>query len=152
MGRWISDMIKPSRQVQSFEVSLKVALFNSDGRLLLVQEADTRYWELPGGRIDVGEEWQSHDDVLIREIHEELGVDARVELTDRSVSFTRQRPTDGMFQFILVRRAHFRGGSIILSSEHMGLTWSDEVFAQTLLFPPQSGYQSAITHLFAARP
>ena len=63
-------MLQAPRTIQTFEVSLKAALF-SDGRLLLLQEADTGYWELPGGRIDAGEERTPHDAILAREIAEE---------------------------------------------------------------------------------
>jgi 8-oxo-dGTP pyrophosphatase MutT (NUDIX family) len=141
-------MIQVPRHVQTFEVSLKAALF-LDGRLLLLQEADTGYWELPGGRIDVGEEWQAHDQVLAREIREELGHNVRVELTDHTVSFVRQRPTDAVFQFVLVRRGHYRGGAVELSSEHQQFRWIDSAGAEALIFPPQSGYRAAITHVFA---
>ncbi len=60
------------RAIQTFEVSLKTAIVR-DRQLLLLQEADTGYWELPGGRIDVGEERLDHDLILAREIREELG-------------------------------------------------------------------------------
>ena len=66
-----------ARAIQQFEVSLKAAIVH-ERRLLLLKEADTGYWELPGGRIDVGEERLAHDAILAREIREELGGDVRL--------------------------------------------------------------------------
>jgi 8-oxo-dGTP pyrophosphatase MutT (NUDIX family) len=41
------------------------------GRLLLVRRCDAGLWELPGGRVDVGE---SAEDAAVRETYEEAGV------------------------------------------------------------------------------
>jgi 8-oxo-dGTP pyrophosphatase MutT (NUDIX family) len=136
------------RTIQTFEVSLKAALF-SNGRLLLLQEADTGYWELPGGRIDAGEEWRAHDAVLARELNEELGPDVQFALTDRAVSFVRQRPTDGVYQFVQVRLCHYHGGELRLSEEHRAHAWHDAAGAQSLRYPPLSDYPAAIAKLFA---
>ena len=46
------------------------------GRVLLVQRADDELWELPGGRIEIGE---SASAAAVREVAEEAGVD--IELT-----------------------------------------------------------------------
>jgi 8-oxo-dGTP diphosphatase len=143
-------MIDTPRTVQTFEVSLKAALF-LEGRLLLLQEADTGFWELPGGRIDVGEEWLAHEQILARELREELGPDVRVDWTSQSDTLTRQRPTDGVFQFLSVRVAHYRDGTIGLSSEHQAWLWADRATAASLQFPPGSGYADAITRLFLSQ-
>ena len=90
------------RAIQRFEVSLK-AFIVRDGRALFVREADSGYWELPGGRIDVGEEWEPHLTILAREMREELGPGVSVELGAEAVTWTRQRPTDGAFLFLLAR-------------------------------------------------
>ena len=68
------------RAVQTFEVSLK-AFIVRDGRALLVREADTGFWELPGGRIDIGEEQLAHEAILARELAEELGPGFQVTTT-----------------------------------------------------------------------
>jgi mutator protein MutT len=44
---------------------------NSSGYILLVRRADDGYWELPGGRIEVGE---SASAAVTREVAEEAGV------------------------------------------------------------------------------
>lgn len=48
---------------------------NSVGQVLLVRRADDGNWELPGGRIDVGE---SACDAVVREVAEEADVDIKV--------------------------------------------------------------------------
>lgn len=44
---------------------------DDSGRILLVRRADDGYWELPGGRVEVGE---SASAAVIREVAEEAGV------------------------------------------------------------------------------
>jgi 8-oxo-dGTP pyrophosphatase MutT (NUDIX family) len=48
---------------------------NRSGRVLLVRRADDGYWELPGGRVEVGE---SASAAVIREVAEEAGVTINV--------------------------------------------------------------------------
>jgi 8-oxo-dGTP pyrophosphatase MutT (NUDIX family) len=45
------------------------------GRVLLVRRADDGYWELPGGRVEVGE---SASVAVIREVAEEAGVTIKI--------------------------------------------------------------------------
>jgi ADP-ribose pyrophosphatase YjhB (NUDIX family) len=52
------------------------AVRNSAGALLLVRRIDDDNWELPGGRIEVGE---SAGDTVVREVAEESGI--TIELT-----------------------------------------------------------------------
>ena len=51
------------------------AVRNSAGKLLLVRRIDDRNWELPGGRIEVGE---SAVDAVTREVAEESGITPEV--------------------------------------------------------------------------
>ncbi len=55
-----------------------VALLDADGRILLAQRPPGKtlagLWEFPGGKIEEGE---TPEAALIRELHEELGVDIR---------------------------------------------------------------------------
>ena len=131
------------RAVQRFEVSLKAAIVH-DGRLLLLREADTGYWELPGGRIDAGEERLVHEDILAREMREELGRDARIRIGHEVVSFGRQRPDDGVHQFLMVRLCAFDGGAIRLSDEHTDLKWCATDDWQGLTFPERSDYRRGL--------
>jgi 8-oxo-dGTP diphosphatase len=53
-----------------------VALIDSEGRVLLAQRPEGKsmagLWEFPGGKVEPGE---TPEQALIRELHEELGVD-----------------------------------------------------------------------------
>ncbi len=60
--------------VKLFPVSVKGVLFK-DGRVVLL-ENEREMWELPGGRLEPGEDPAT---CLVREIAEELGVDVAVE-------------------------------------------------------------------------
>ncbi len=48
---------------------------NGAGRVLLVRRADDGYWELPGGRVEVGE---SASAAAVREVAEETGVAIKI--------------------------------------------------------------------------
>ena len=65
------------------------ALIVKDGKILITRD---RLWELPGGRMNVGEE---PEETLHREIQEELGVDIRIlHIEDAFVrSVTPPNPT-----------------------------------------------------------
>jgi 8-oxo-dGTP diphosphatase len=135
--------------VQTFEVSLKAFIIRADGCALVLREADTGFWELPGGRIDVGEEWVSHDDVLRREIAEELGAGFAVDIEPHAESWVRQRPTDGVFQIVLARVCALTEGDVILSDEHQDARWITSDAIGTLEWPPLSGYPDGLKRLFA---
>lgn len=137
------------RQIQTFEVSLK-AFIVRDGRLLLVRESDTGYWELPGGRIDVGEEWEQHATVLAREIREELGASFEIEPGREVITWVRQRPVDGVFQFAVGRICRYTRGAAQLSDEHDRLLWAGPADWQDLRFPENSNYPDALQRFWQA--
>ncbi len=51
------------------------AVRDAEGRILLVRRADDGNWELPGGRIDVGE---TAAEAVVREVAEEAGLTVKV--------------------------------------------------------------------------
>ena len=62
-------------QAEAVVPSAFVAVCRRDGRILLVQRCDSGVWELPGGRVDVGE---SALDAARRETAEESGITVRI--------------------------------------------------------------------------
>lgn len=135
------------RAIQKFEVSLKAFIVRDD-KALFVRESDSGYWELPGGRIDVGEEWLPHAAILAREMREELGDTIALEFGAETVTWTRQRPSDGVFLFLLARLGRIISGEPHLSGEHSELAWLDREAAERLTYPPSSGYRDAVPALW----
>lgn len=135
------------RAIQTFEVSLKAFIVRGD-TALFVREADSGYWELPGGRIDAGEEWEAHRQVLAREIREELGPGFAVTFGAEAVTWTRQRPSDGVFQFIVARVGRAGTAEPVLSAEHDAMGWFGLEQARGLGFPEPSGYAAGIEALW----
>lgn len=135
------------RQVQRFEVSLKAFIVREE-RVLVAREAETGWWELPGGRIDVGEEREAHARVLAREIGEELGPDLAIAVGEGAVTWVRRRAADGVFTFLVGRVCRIVSGAITLSSEHMALDWATAEDCKRLEWPPESGYPDAIAALW----
>jgi 8-oxo-dGTP pyrophosphatase MutT (NUDIX family) len=91
--------------------SVFVAVRWHHGTLLLVRRRDSGTWELPGGRVDVGE---SAVEAAVRETAEETGV--RIEVTEIAGLFSDPghvvRSADGEVrqQFAVLFRARCLGG------------------------------------------
>ena len=135
------------RAVQRFEVSLKAFVLDR-GRALFLRERDTGYWELPGGRIDVGEERLPHAGILARELAEELGAGFEVAFSDGAVTWTRTHPGEERHVFLVARLGHLVRGAPVLSHEHADLAWRGPGDWCDLAFPPDSGYVGAVEELF----
>lgn len=81
----LSAGVKPTRHVHfhnpdappatAVVPSAFVAVRNGCGQLLLVRRADSGMWELPGGRVNVGEDGMQ---AAVRETVEESGVQVRI--------------------------------------------------------------------------
>src|SRR5688572_28897188 len=118
-------MKKPVREIQKFHVGIRAFVLNGKEELLLLRETSTGQWELPGGRIDVGEELKPQDDVLRRELGEELGPDVRVKVGPLGLTWVRERKA-GDFVFLVGRLCRFESGVPTLSDEHDAWAWVAE--------------------------
>jgi ADP-ribose pyrophosphatase YjhB (NUDIX family) len=58
-------------RANSLRPTVFAAVRDDDGRLLLVRRSDTLNWELPGGKVEIGE---SAVDSVVREVDEESGI------------------------------------------------------------------------------
>ncbi|RJQ32355.1 NUDIX hydrolase [Candidatus Parcubacteria bacterium] len=95
------------------------ALIENDGKFLLVQEFNGQ-WQLPGGRLNVGEKLE---DGLKREIKEELGIDIEVGIPLSSFVFTGK---SGINHFTVIYQCDFpdKKQEIILDkNENMDYRW-----------------------------
>ena len=97
--------------------SVFVVVRSLHGTLLLVRRCDSGAWELPGGRVDVGE---AAVEAAVRETAEEAGV--RVEVTGFAGLFTdpghvvRASGGEVRQQFALLFRARAVGGRLAVIS------------------------------------
>lgn len=139
-----------NRELQLFQVGIK-AIFLRRGSLLVLREtAGPQYWELPGGRFDVGEHRLDPEDVLRREIREELGGDFRYRIGDpirawiRPPSPLRKHPA-----FLIGFRCAPVSGEIRLSDEHCEYRWVNARGWRGLELAP--GYEPFIRSLMARR-
>jgi 8-oxo-dGTP diphosphatase len=76
-GCWSARVPEPRPHLPTVTV-VAVALLDADGRILLGQRPAHKHlgglWEFPGGKVEPGE---TPEAALIRELHEELGIDIR---------------------------------------------------------------------------
>ena len=115
---------------EKFIISQKAVIFR-DGKCLILELSDKPgFWDMPGGRIDSGE---NADFAFEREIKEEIGFD---DLQDSKIylrkSFSYFSKTEGKMVpvcalFFIVNDESQRG--IVLSEEHSQYKWieKDEV-------------------------
>jgi 8-oxo-dGTP diphosphatase len=104
------DPLAPVASIVVPSVFVVVRWFH--GALLLVRRCDSGLWELPGGRVDVGE---SAVEAAVRETAEETGV--QVTVTEFAGLFTdpgyvvRSPGGEVRQQFVLLLRARALGGT-----------------------------------------
>lgn len=105
-----------------------------DGNKVLITQEPTWFvgggkWELPGGKIAEGEEETPLEEILLREINEELGDDFKVEVGNVIDIMRRpwNRPgCESDLVFLAVFKCHYKGGDIKLSEENNSSAWIDE--------------------------
>jgi 8-oxo-dGTP pyrophosphatase MutT (NUDIX family) len=98
--------------------------------VLLAVRSDLQGWELPGGGVEVGE---TDEQALIRELHEELGIEARVVRRVGSWVRTGYRPhTANVFVCETVDEPRDRGP---LGRETLRAAWHDPSGPPDTLFP-----------------
>lgn len=130
-----------AREIQKFDVGLK-AFIERDGKLLVVRESIGGLWEMPGGRIDVGEEQTDLHEILLREIREELGENFRVTIGQPFYTWVRMWTIPKVGQVYLTGyRCTYVSGAITISDEHTETRWISQDELGMLEFAP--GYKEA---------
>lgn len=110
---------------QRFDVGIKALIEGPEG-VLIVKQSETAKWEFVGGRINVGEENLDQREILKREIEEELGpgFDYSIEkLFSTGARSWDAGPRKGDYVFLVAFLCKFKGGAIVLSSEHTEFAW-----------------------------
>jgi len=140
------------RELQQFQVALKAFILDAD-RLLMVRERDgAQCWELPGGRIEVGEESRSPLTVLRRELGEELGAAFACEIGAPAAAWVRppDPPRRKSAVFLVGYRCGRPAGAIALSDEHVESRWVTR--AESLRLDLAPGYAAALEEFWRATP
>ena len=83
---------------QLFQIGIKAIIRNAENQILLLKNKD--YWDIPGGRIDQGEDIET---TLLRELNEEIGVNhiAQKQLWD-VVKSVKQLPYGNMMTSLML--------------------------------------------------
>ncbi len=112
---------------------------DEEGRLLMIRRVDNDLWALPGGAVEIGESVSS---AVVREVHEETGID--VEVTGLVGVYSDPKHViaydDGEVrqQFSLCFRARPIGGALRGSSESSEIAWIEQgEFASLNMHPAQ---------------
>lgn len=100
---------------RSYQVTVKGLCFDGQGRVLLVRE-NSGYWDLPGGRMEHGEDFHG---TLRRECQEEMGLDCRILDAAPHWAWSAQN-YDGLWKVVLCFR---------IALPHLNFTCSDECTA-----------------------
>lgn len=126
---------RPAFTPQRFPVSIKGVIVDQGRVVLLKNERDE--WELPGGKLELGETPQ---DCLVREIDEELGLSVAV---DRILDTWTYHIREGIDVFIVTYGCRPKPFSRITHSpEHKAADWFDLTLVKDLKMP--SGYKKSI--------
>ena len=104
-----------------FYIAVKALLFHKDKFLLIKRSEKARgdyyFWEFPGGRLEFGE---SPDDALLREIMEEIGLQADSICPINTWSFFKDENTEVVGITFLCETDT---NSVNLSKEHDEYVW-----------------------------
>jgi len=117
-----------------FNVSLKLVLENEEGEILGMKCQNegylAGYYDLPGGRINPDELQAPFEQIIDREVTEEVGSDVKYEIEPRPISISKQpffSQTLGRdnCMFMVFFKAKYLSGEIEISEEHIGYKWLD---------------------------
>jgi 8-oxo-dGTP diphosphatase len=119
------------------------ALMNEDGNVLVQCRPKGKpwegFWEFPGGKVDAGE---TPEHALIRELHEELGIDV-LPSSLSPLSFithglgegiTNQPASDSLLLLLLYRCTQWEGN--LHAREHQQYVWVDSAMLRRLPLLP----------------
>lgn len=117
-----------------YQLTTRAVLRNEKGEVLIMQRPQTSkyfpgYWELPGGKVDLGEHFI---DGLIREIFEETGFHVEPEY----VLGTSEYEVKEKRTVYLFFKVNILSGSFQISKEHTDFCWADKAKLKSTEFPP----------------
>ncbi len=111
-----------------------VALIDPDGRVLLAQRPEGKsmagLWEFPGGKVEPGE---TPEAALIRELHEELGIDTWQSCL-APLTFASHAYDD--FHLLMPLFACRKWNGVVTAREGQGLAWARPNQLRDYAMPP----------------
>ncbi len=118
--------------IDQYQISLKTFLKNEKGETLILREHPTSnfgrrgFSDLPGGRIDENEITVAFEDILKREIQEELG-DVMISVSSVPIALGRRAIESGQNAgkrvLYIFFESEYLGGDVRTSHEHLGYEW-----------------------------
>lgn len=117
-----------SPKPENYHVAMK-AFVRKDKKVLICKENISEKWDLPGGRIGEGELDVPLEDILKREIQEELGGEFEYKNNGPAAIFRHQRPELSVTRkpsvniLMIGFELEYVSGEIILSEEHNEFRW-----------------------------
>ncbi len=121
------------KQQDFYHISLKLLLKNKRGEILVLKALDdgnlAGYYDVPGGRIDTDEFTTPFEDILRREVKEEIGSPEvyinlnPVAVSRGIISASKMHGGRGIHIFYVFFEAEYKGGDIVISDEHTDHKW-----------------------------
>lgn len=109
---------------QFYQISIKV-LLKKKGKVLILRDENDLI-DLPGGRIEKKEAKSSIEQIIRREIKEELGPKVSFKLKNPIFHFRVYSKQYKYWVLIIVHEGEYLGGNITLSKEHKSYEWIDK--------------------------
>jgi 8-oxo-dGTP diphosphatase len=121
---------------QFFQVSLKAMLQNERGETLVLactSDGSMRgFWDFPGGRIDRGEVQLPYEQIIRREVAEEVGPEVKFSISPQPVALGRHLVPKKFHNLgydlhilLVLFTGIYKGGKIAVSAEHTRADWVD---------------------------
>jgi 8-oxo-dGTP pyrophosphatase MutT (NUDIX family) len=126
-------------------VGVAAAIFNSKGRLLVVQRSDNGLWNMPGGAADVGETPSAG---AVREVWEETGLRVRPTRLIGAFDGPSIGSTSPVHLYHLDFLCEVIGGELTLTSEVTAYGYFTQ--EETTRLPLHSSHVARIPYAFAA--
>ena len=105
---------------EDIPMAVKAIVRDASGRVLILRDAYSDYWDLPGGHVQAGEVLEN---ALRREVYEETGLELgeceQYDLQMLQLGSEAAKP-------VLFYEAQWIGGQPRISEEHIGYQWADD--------------------------
>ena len=113
------EMLRKAVRGEDIPISVKAIIKDHAGRMLVLRDAYSDYWDLPGGHVQEGEILEA---ALRREVQEEIGLSVGAcHQVD-----TRLLELNGKLRPILFYSVEYIGGQPRCSEEHLGYQWASQ--------------------------